>query len=132
MTSAPLVTWHAWRGSVRVASASFPADLPARDVCDEFVDRHGPDLRVTCGRPVVGMLATLQVGSDRYAYEVTEVSAAGAKITLRGRMVRGPLTAEDPGGKVINAYRGQDGTYRNRGRCLVTLGEADAYRDPCF
>ncbi len=132
-TTPTLVTWHAWRGSVRVATDEFPATMDAREVRDVFCDRGLNDgtLRVTCPRPVVGMLATYQIGSDQYPYDVIKVSPSGSKLTLRARRARGPLTTEAPEGKIVIAQRQGDGTYRV-GVALVSLGGATAHLAPEF
>lgn len=131
-----IVTWHAWRGSVRVASAEFPATMSGREVRDHFCDKGlntGFSLRVTIARPLVGMLATLQVGSDFYPYDVLRVSASGSKLELRARQARGPMTAEDPKGQIRIAWRDGNGDYRSGpARCLVSFGEAELSLDPSF
>ncbi len=132
----PNVIWHAWRDSIRVATGEFPADMSATQVRNHFCDmghNTGFVLRVTCARPIVGMLATIAVGSDRYAYTVSAVSASGSKIHLQARISRGAISADDPTGEVRIARRRANGDYRTEGiGQLVTFGEAETRLDPSF
>jgi hypothetical protein len=128
-----VIIWHAWRGSLRIATDEFPATMSSHEVRNAFCDRGLNDgtLRVTCPMPRVGMLATYQIGSDQYPYDVIRVSPSGSKLTLRARRARGPMTTEDPDGKQVIAHRDGAGNYR-AGQALISLGGATAYLAPEF
>ena len=98
--------------------------------------------------PVVGDLATYCIGSDSYAYTVTEVSASGHRITLQSRTKRRCdggglgdtqryLTAENKDGAVMVATRRRtkvETLYRPKGsKCgYVVFGVAHPHMDPSF
>lgn len=127
--------WHAWAGGIRVASAEFPATHSAEQVRNEFCDQGynaRSNLRVTCARPIVGMLATVGIGSDRYPFTVSSVSPSGSKITLTARKARGPLTIENSEGEIRIAYRqAASGNYETQGHGVI-FGEAEMRLDPSF
>ena len=96
--------------------------------------------------PKVGDLATYCIGSDRYPYEVVEVSKSGKTVTLRAmsyEIVEGSAFDgsarycyhRNPQGSTMKATLRKDGRYRQTG-CSnygsVAIGYADAYRDPHF
>jgi hypothetical protein len=83
--------------------------------------------------PLVGMPATYHIGSDRYAYVVTQVTpstihVAHAEETADGRWI------VRPGAESEKATKRRDGRYRMKGENFgaITLGEAENYRDPSF
>jgi hypothetical protein len=96
--------------------------------------------------PVVGLPASYQVGSDRYAVTVVAVSKSGHEVTTRdakSRLASGSIFSEqqrylfvaDPEGAVRVFTRRKNGRYVSKGNKrsgFLSLGEYSAYRDPSF
>ena len=137
------------------------ATAPALDPCPVCSRERRQAHRLTCGdpdcheqhqrrlKPVVGMGATMQIGSDSYAYTITAVSPSGHRITMQrdrtvptkaskpiGYVASGPhMYTADPEGTIEIATRRQDGRYRLKGAAYygaVTLGIRHHSLDPHF
>ena len=96
----------------------------------------------------IGDWATYCIGSDRYPYEVIEVSKSGHKIVLHelnATVISGSCHdgsahyeySKNPEGygSILVATRRKDGTYRAvgcRNYGAVHIGIARMYRDPSF
>lgn len=82
--------------------------------------------------PVVGMPATYGIGSDRYAYTVTEVLSAKRIKLARDRDRRG-LYLPGEGEPVVATLR-KDGRWREVGASCGSflLGERETHLDPSF
>jgi len=113
----------------------------------EFTVEEIKEEMISRNLPYVGMLATYCSGSDRYPFEVAEVSVSGKTIWLKpmeyriteGSAFDGSAEYEyfsKPDGQVtLKATLRKDGRYRRTGCSnfgTVAIGHATAYRDPHF
>ena len=101
-------------------------------------------------KPKVGMGATYVIGSDRYPYEIIEVSKSGKAIWIRSMSTKpnadhGGIYGRqsydyfsNPNGKIIKATLRKNGKFiiegnTIRSRCgQIVIGYADYYQDPHF
>lgn len=94
--------------------------------------------------PVVGMGATVRIGTDRYPYTIVSISASGKTIVLQedfyNRLDSNGLDEwqeysyiSNSNGDTITFRLGKNGYYKNNKRGLYAcIGFRRAYIDPCF
>lgn len=96
-------------------------------------------------KPVVGMGATMYVGTDRYPYTVTEVSKSGKQMLIQQDEfsattghdfygVQKYCFTPNPKGPVVKVRWNERLGWWRACNCksLVSLGHRDAYMDPSF
>jgi hypothetical protein len=100
--------------------------------------------RVKFVEPVVGMGATMGVGSHRYPYTIVEVNKTGKTIVLQAdnyELVEGDAYGSEhqvyrffpnPDAEKIVARLRKDGSYGQGLNFRFHIGHRSAYRDPHF
>ena len=128
-----------------------PGFLSPEDVAflQQVRNQHGPDWladTILDNAPVVGFGVTVQIGSDRYAGTIVEVSKSGhlfkfqrdrAKPTKNNDYYgsQSYIFVPDEDAKVEVATRRKDGRYRLKGCSnygTVYVGKRGEYQDPHF
>jgi hypothetical protein len=83
--------------------------------------------------PTVGIGATIQIGSDRYAYTVVEISPSGKTLTLQRDTNIGSLFISNKDGEIEKVRLSKVyGKYMLKGRYFVTIGKRSFSMDQGF